>query len=76
MRTADSVSPSITGGEVALTFAGYILAYLVMFPAGVLLMARIVRRGFAPADAAGPVEGGRPTSPISALPGAASEEGN
>jgi cytochrome d ubiquinol oxidase subunit I len=45
-------------------------AYLIMFPAGILLMARIVRRGFDPATAEGPVESGRPASPVHALPAA------
>jgi len=70
MRTADSVSPSLTGADVAITLAGYIIAYEVMFPAGLVLMARIVRRGFEPSAAQGPVESGRPGSPIEALPGA------
>lgn len=76
LRTADSVSPSLTGLDVALSFAGYIVAYLVMFPAGVLLMARIVRRGLEAPPTEGPVEGGRPESPVIALPGAHEEGGN
>lgn len=68
LRTADSVSPSLTGGDVALTLAGYMLAYLIMFPAGVLLMWRIVRRGPDAEPVKGPVESGRPESPIQALP--------
>jgi cytochrome bd ubiquinol oxidase subunit I len=74
LRTADSVTPSLTGFDVALSFAGYIAAYLVMFPAGVLLMARIVRRGVEASAAEAPVEGGRPGLPVHALP-AASREG-
>jgi len=69
-RTADSVSPSLTGLDVALSFAGYIVAYLIMFPAGGLLMARIVRRGVDVTTTEGPVEGGRPDLPVIALPGA------
>ncbi|MDA8253509.1 MAG: cytochrome ubiquinol oxidase subunit I [Rhodospirillales bacterium] len=75
LRTADSVSPSLTGLDVALSFAGYIVAYLIMFPAGVLLMARIVRRGVDPTTTDGPVEGGRPDLPVIALPGAREEGG-
>lgn len=67
LRTSDSVSPSLTGGDVALTLAGYMLAYLVMFPAGILLMSRIVRRGPDAKPADGPVESGRPEGPIHAL---------
>ncbi|MGH6888350.1 MAG: cytochrome ubiquinol oxidase subunit I [Rhizomicrobium sp.] len=75
LRTADSVSPSLTGLDVALSFAGYIVAYLIMFPAGVLLMARIVRRGVEATTTEGPVEGGRPDLPVIALPGAREEGG-
>ena len=75
LRTADSVSPSLTGFDVALSFAGYIVAYLIMFPAGVLLMARIVRRGVDVTTTEGPVEGGRPDLPVIALPGAREEGG-
>jgi cytochrome d ubiquinol oxidase subunit I len=75
LRTADSVSPSLTGLDVALSFAGYIVAYLIMFPAGLLLMARIVRRGVDATTTEGPVEGGRPDLPVIALPGAREEGG-
>ena len=69
MRTADSVSPSLTGGDVALSFAGYAIVYLVIFPVGIALMARMVRRGFAPLEhEAAPVESGRPERPLRALP--------
>jgi cytochrome d ubiquinol oxidase subunit I len=67
LRTASSVSPSLTGTDVLLSLAGYVIAYLVMFPAGVLLMARIVRKG-PEALAAAPIEGGRPEQPVHALP--------
>lgn len=45
MRTADSVSPSLTGPDVAGSLLAYMLVYLAMFPAGIAVMARIVRRG-------------------------------
>ena len=45
MRTADSVSPSLTGSDVLISLIGYGAVYLIMFPAGVALMARIVRSG-------------------------------
>ncbi len=73
LRTANSVSPSLTGADVALSFAGYIVAYLIMFPAGGLLMARIVRRGFDQPSTDGPIEGGRPGAPVEVLPPAAAE---
>lgn len=74
LRTAHSVSPSLTGTDVALSFAGYIIAYLIMFPAGLLLMARIVRKGPMAPAAEGPVESGRPGLPIQALNEHSSED--
>ncbi len=70
MRTRDSVTPSLTGGDVALSLAGYMAAYLIMFPAGVWLMARVVRQGIEAADIQSPVAGGRPQAPVQALPAA------
>jgi cytochrome d ubiquinol oxidase subunit I len=45
LRTADSVSPSLTGSDVLISLLGYGAVYLIMFPAGVALMARIVLGG-------------------------------
>lgn len=45
MRTADSVSPSLTGANVALSLALYVVVYLIMFPTGVAFMAGLIRRG-------------------------------
>jgi cytochrome d ubiquinol oxidase subunit I len=73
MRTADSVSPSLTGTDVALSFLGYIVVYLIMFPAGFMLMSRVMKSAFAPA-AQGPVESGRPDAPMIALPKAGPDE--
>jgi cytochrome bd ubiquinol oxidase subunit I len=69
LRTADSVSPSLTATDVLISQAGYIAAYLIIFPAGLLIMARLVRRG--PVDSAtdeSPVESGRPDLPVRKLP--------
>ena len=49
MRTAHSVSPSLTGNDVLISFLAYAAVYLVMFPAGIAVMAGIVRAG--PIDA-------------------------
>jgi cytochrome d ubiquinol oxidase subunit I len=68
MRTADSVSPSLTGRDVLLSLLGYVLVYLVMYPAGLVAMARIARRGPVEVPAESPVEAGRPLRPVSALP--------
>ncbi len=70
LRTADSVSPSLTGGDVLTSFIGYIAVYLIIFPAGFLIMARILRRGPEPAAPYEPVEAGHPAEPVLALPAA------
>jgi cytochrome bd ubiquinol oxidase subunit I len=75
LRTADSVSPSLTTTDVAISFAGYIVAYLIMFPAGIWLMAGIVRRGAQAPEPEGPIASGRPGSPIEALPAGRTEGG-
>jgi cytochrome d ubiquinol oxidase subunit I len=68
LRTADSVTPSLTSGNVALTLAGYIIVYLLVYPAGALLIARILKQGLAGGPEHDPVEAGRPYAPIEALP--------
>ena len=45
LRTAQSVSPSLTSVDVAISLAGYMLVYLLIYPWGLFLMLRIVRRG-------------------------------
>ena len=76
MRTAESVSPSLTGMDVLLTLIGYVAVYMVVYPGGLLVMARIVRHGPAASGASAvpdatpssPVESGRPALPVLALP--------
>jgi cytochrome d ubiquinol oxidase subunit I len=65
LRTAQSVSPSLTGYDVALSLAGYMLVYLLIYPSGVLLMLRIVREGPGHiAEQAPMIEAGRPQAPV------------
>jgi cytochrome d ubiquinol oxidase subunit I len=64
LRTAHSVSPSLTGVDVLLSLAGYMLVYLIIFPVGILLMARVVRKGPSEAAKKEPIEGGQPSGPI------------
>jgi len=45
MRTAESLSPSLTAPDVTLSLALYIIVYLIMFPTGIAFMAALVRRG-------------------------------
>ncbi|HXS26260.1 MAG TPA: cytochrome ubiquinol oxidase subunit I [Steroidobacteraceae bacterium] len=68
MRTADSVSPSLTGIDVALSFAGYAIVYLIMYPVGIRHMIRLVQRGpAAPVTEPDAIESGHPGRPIGAL---------
>jgi cytochrome bd ubiquinol oxidase subunit I len=65
LRTADSVSPSLTPGDVAVSLALYIVVYLIMFPAGIAFMAGIVREGPREEDTVpDPIESGRPNRPF------------
>jgi cytochrome d ubiquinol oxidase subunit I len=59
MRTADSVTPSLTGLDVLLSLIGYVVVYAIIFPSGLFVMARIVRRGPVADAAVSPVLGGR-----------------
>jgi cytochrome d ubiquinol oxidase subunit I len=64
MRTADSVSPSLTSGDVALSLLGYVGVYLIMYPAGIAVMARFVREGPPQAELEAPVAAGRAEAPF------------
>ena len=65
LRTADSVSPSLTGADVALSLAFYVVVYLIMFPTGIAFMAGLVRRGPQEEEVQPEmVESGRPTRPF------------
>ena len=66
MRTAQSVTPSLTGFDVLLSLIGYIAVYCIMFPAGLWFVARIVRGGVVCREAA-PV-GRRPRPPRAVKP--------
>jgi cytochrome d ubiquinol oxidase subunit I len=74
MRTADSVSPSLTGQDVLISLIGYGIVYLIIFPVGLALMARLVRIGpLGIGLQPEPVESGRPDLPVRALPSAEPE---
>jgi cytochrome bd ubiquinol oxidase subunit I len=65
LRTAESVSPSLTSHDVAISLAGYMLVYLLIYPWGLLLMLRVVRKGLEQADEqASTIEAGRPQAPV------------
>ena len=74
LRTADSVSPSLTGANVALSLAFYIVVYLIMFPTGIAFMAGLVRRGPQEEEVQPEmVESGRPTRPLESAARAGSD---
>jgi len=69
MRTADSVSPSLAGTDVLISLVCYGIVYLIVFPVGVAVMARVVRTGpLTPGIEPLPIESGRPELPVTALP--------
>jgi hypothetical protein len=44
LRTADSVSPSLTGWDALLSLLGYIIAYAVIYPSGWIVMSVAMAR--------------------------------
>src|SRR6202035_2408210 len=67
MRTADSVSPSLTGPDVLLSLLLYGVGYLAVYSVGAGIMLRLVWRGPAGEDEVAPIVSGRPHAPIDAL---------
>lgn len=68
MRTAQSVSPALTGRDVVISILLYMLVYLIIFPSGLAVMFRLVKRGPVDVDLHLPVVSGRPAGPVEALP--------
>jgi cytochrome d ubiquinol oxidase subunit I len=66
LRTADSVTPSLSGFDVLLSLTGYMIAYLVIFPAGIFFMGRVLRTGLVAPHEPLPVEGGQHGRPVGA----------
>jgi cytochrome d ubiquinol oxidase subunit I len=67
LRTSASVTPTLTGRDVAISLAAYVLVYLLMYPFGIWAMARLVRKGVMDVPiAAAPVASGRPERPFHA----------
>ena len=67
MRTADAVTPTLTGGDVLASLAAYVVVYLVVFGAGLYYLVRLVQRGL-PEHLEGhePRLAERPARPLSA----------
>ncbi len=69
-RTANSVSPSLSGRDVLASLVLYMLVYLIMYPAGIAYMGAIVRRGLPATDEdGGAIEAGRPRTPFREISG-------
>ncbi|WP_316396335.1 cytochrome ubiquinol oxidase subunit I [Bradyrhizobium sp. 33ap4] len=65
LRTAASVSPSLTSFDVTLSLLTYMAVYLLIYPCGVMLIARLIRKG--PVDfseTASAVEAGIASAPV------------
>ncbi|MDQ5848842.1 MAG: cytochrome ubiquinol oxidase subunit I, partial [Pseudomonadota bacterium] len=65
LRTADGVTPSLTGADVAASLAAYVVVYAIIFGAGVYYLARLVQRGMPDELPQGRMDQ-RPARPLSA----------
>jgi cytochrome d ubiquinol oxidase subunit I len=66
MRTADGVTPSLTGADVLASLLVYVVVYSIVFPAGLYYLVRIVRVGPRAAETPEPaVEGHQRPLPTS-----------
>jgi cytochrome d ubiquinol oxidase subunit I len=72
LRTADSVSPSLTGVDVLVSLLLYIVVYLIVYPTGLIMMLRLIWAGPSSADQDNtlPVASGLAQAPVQALPAA------
>lgn len=77
LRTSQSVTPSLTGPDVAWSLAGYVGVYLILYPVGVRHILRMIRRGPA-IEVTGPepIESGRPQLPFQTLQGPHADDGD
>ena len=66
MRTGDSVSPSLTGGDVLVSLIVYVVAYVAIFGTGTLFIVRLIKAGPAAAAEAETRHSSRPSRPFSA----------
>src|SRR5215813_6765972 len=69
LRTADSVTPSLSAEHVLVSLVLYALAYVVIYPTGFIFILHLVRNG--PGETLAvpevPVQAGRPAMPINDL---------
>lgn len=68
MRTEHAVTPSLTGEDVALSLAAYVISYLIIFGGGLILLRRLVRIGPETAEQAEKFDTkAHPKRPLSAI---------
>jgi cytochrome d ubiquinol oxidase subunit I len=65
LRTADAVTPSLTGTDVAISLFVYVIVYAIIFGAGLYYLVRLVQRGM-PDELPEPRADQRPARPLSA----------
>ena len=68
LRTRDSVSPSLTGGDVVLSLLIYSVVYLIIYTVGFGHILRLMRRGPAGGDTGDPVPVGLRRPPLGIVP--------
>lgn len=68
LRTSQSVSPSLTGANVIFSLICYMIIYLIIFPVGISLIARIVKKGPEITVDKAVIEGGQPRNPFVSPP--------
>jgi cytochrome d ubiquinol oxidase subunit I len=66
LRTADAVTPFLTGGDVIASLIVYIIVYGVIFGSGLYYLIRLVHRGLPQHEADEPKVGERAARPLSA----------
>ena len=68
LRTADAITPSLSGIAVAISLATYVAVYTLIFSAGTLYIYRLLRAGLREADAdeIGRMPGVTPSRPLAA----------
>lgn len=76
LRTKDSVTPSLTAADVGLSWLLYVLAYLVIFGAGFILLLRLVCVGPAEVSHGHESDQLEPTSRAARLLSAVSAKGS
>lgn len=65
LRTAEGVSPAVTGGSVLASILAFLVAYTIIFGAGIYYMGRLVQKG--PGEVREPSAAGRPKRPLSGV---------